>query len=189
MADELVWRTSENPLPSEPWIYTEIAAAKYYARGITQQLGLDLSMTTTELGFKNGHSNERPIGKAIQNMATQMAGAEPTNLPFTIQSTVTNTVSYTFSLPNSTHLIALYSNGIAVDADPGAPATLTIPNFLGYEVTGIDVLYGFRQQLITSEENGDLVIRDLLVKDYPIILRLYEPKYLFLPSIMRGSVD
>jgi hypothetical protein len=39
-------------------------------------------------------------------------------------------------------------------------------------VKGIDVLYGFEQELITSMEDGNIVIRDLLVKDYPIILRL-----------------
>jgi len=85
-------------------------------------------------------------------------------------------------------LIALWNDGVAVDADPGTPATLTIPGYAGYAATGIDVLHGFQQQLLTSEEDGDLIIRDLLVKDYPIILRLYEPKYLFLPSI-QGGVD
>jgi hypothetical protein len=38
-------------------------------------------------------------------------------------------------------------------------------------VTGIDVFNGFEQELITENENGNLVIRNLLVKDYPIILR------------------
>jgi hypothetical protein len=38
----------------------------------------------------------------------------------------------------------------------------------------MDVLYGFEQPLITSSENGNLVIRDLLIKDYPIILRITE---------------
>ena len=37
---------------------------------------------------------------------------------------------------------------------------------------GIDVLYGFEQELIAETENGNLVIGNLLVKDYPIILRL-----------------
>jgi len=37
---------------------------------------------------------------------------------------------------------------------------------------GIDVLNGFEQELITNLEGGSLVIRNLLVKDYPIILHL-----------------
>ena len=39
-------------------------------------------------------------------------------------------------------------------------------------VTGIDLLHGFQQPITSSEEGGDLVIHDLLVKDYPIILRV-----------------
>ena len=98
-------------------------------------------------------------------------------------------MSYTFSLSNGDHLTALWTDGVAVDDDPGIPATLTIPGFTEHTVTGIDVLHDFQQQLITNEEDGNLVIRDLLVKDYPIILRLYEPNYLFLPGIMKGSQD
>ena len=45
----------------------------------------------------------------------------------------------------------------------------------------------FEQELIASEENGNLVIRDLVVKDYPIILRLAQTKYLYLPVLSRES--
>ena len=34
------------------------------------------------------------------------------------------------------------------------------------------MLNSFEQELITETENSNLVIRNLLVKDYPIILRL-----------------
>ena len=40
--------------------------------------------------------------------------------------------------------------------------------------------------MIISEEDGDLVIRDLLVKDYPIILRLSSTEYVFLPIVLKG---
>lgn len=69
-------------------------------------------------------------------------------------------------------LVALWRDGIAVDDDPGIPATVTLPGFAGYTVTGIDVLYGLEQSLVRETEGGDLVIRDLLVKDYPVILRI-----------------
>jgi hypothetical protein len=59
-----------------------------------------------------------------------------------------------------------------MDDDPGIPSTITIPGFVGWNASGIDILNGFEQKLITSDENGNLVIRDLLVKDYPIIIRL-----------------
>jgi hypothetical protein len=54
-------------------------------------------------------------------------------------------------------------------------------------VTGIDVLQGFEQGLIASDEDGNLAIRALLVKDYPIILRLSSTKRVFLPSVLKGQ--
>jgi hypothetical protein len=38
----------------------------------------------------------------------------------------------------------------------------------------MDVLIGFQQDLITEQAGGSLVVRDLLVKDYPIFLRLVD---------------
>jgi hypothetical protein len=81
-------------------------------------------------------------------------------------------MSYSFSLPNGDQLVALWTDGVAVEEDPGVPATLTLPGFSAQKVVGIDVLNGFEQQIITSMEDGNVVIRNLLVKDYPIILRL-----------------
>jgi len=41
-------------------------------------------------------------------------------------------------------------------------------------VVVIDVLNNFEQELITETENGGLVIRNLLVKDYPIIIKFID---------------
>jgi len=42
----------------------------------------------------------------------------------------------------------------------------------GHKVLGIDVLNSFQQELVTSTTDGNLVINNLLVRDYPIILRI-----------------
>jgi hypothetical protein len=42
----------------------------------------------------------------------------------------------------------------------------------GSTVQAYDVVSGVSQQLITSDSGGALVIRDLLVKDYPTFLRI-----------------
>ena len=44
----------------------------------------------------------------------------------------------------------------------------------GHNVLAIDVLNSFQQELVTSTEGGNLVINNLLVKDYPIILYLID---------------
>ena len=55
-----------------------------------------------------------------------MAGAEPVPLSLEIQTTVTNTVSYTFALPNDDWRVALWTDGIAAEYDPGVTTTATI---------------------------------------------------------------
>ena len=54
---------------------------------------------------------------------------------------------------------------MAIDNDIGIASTLTVANSLQLNATGIDVLNGFEQDLIAYNENGDLIIRDILIKD------------------------
>jgi hypothetical protein len=168
IAEEMTWRTPLNPLPDQPWLYSEIVSAKYYARGIMMHLGMDV---TAGLG-DTSHILSLPKMVVIRNLCTIMAGAEPVSLPIEIQSEATKMRSYSFSLPNGDNLIALWTDGVAVDDDPGVKANLTLQGFTGRDVMGIDVLNGFQQPMITSSENGNLTIQNLIVRDYPLILRL-----------------
>jgi hypothetical protein len=167
-AEEMNWRTSINPNPYEPWEYSAIAAAKYYARGIMMNLGMD---------FWTGIGGERydeipPIVEVVQNLSTTMAGTKPESLALTIQSEAKNMATYAFQADNEVRLIALWTDGIAVDDDPGVPATLVTSGFANWNASAIDILHGFEQPLVTSSENGDLIISNLSIKDYPIIIRL-----------------
>jgi hypothetical protein len=110
----------------------------------------------------------------VRNLNTVMAGTTPNSLTVNIESEATNIMSYSFTVPNGDMLFALWTNGAAVDDDPGVSTTLTFPGLSVRKVVGLDVLNGVEQELITETENGDLVIHKLLVKDYPIILRLID---------------
>jgi len=101
-----------------------------------------------------------------------MAGASPITVPVEIESEATNIASYGFSLPNGETLFALWNDDAAVDDDPGVSTTLSFPNISATNVVAIDVLHGYEQEMIVEIENGSLVIRNLLITDYPIILRL-----------------
>lgn len=165
-ADELTWRTSVNPSPSQPRIYSEIAAAKYYARGSLLHLGMDVAVGVMI------DPRLLVIRSTTGNLCTLMVGARPQSGSIEIQSQATNVKSYGFSLPNGDQLIAIWSDGVAVDDDPGIPSTLIIPAISNWYATGTDVLNGIEQKLITSNENNNLIIRGLLIKDYPIVIRL-----------------
>ena len=69
-------------------------------------------------------------------------------------------------------MVGLWTNGIAAEDDPGVEMTVTIPGVSESDVIGIDIMNGLEQELITEMENGNLVINNLLVKDYPIIIKL-----------------
>ena len=169
---ELTWFVTGSPEQvafDQPWEgHTEIQSAKYYARGIVMHLGLDAGVGSSVQRSTRAYS-------ASTNLYTILAGSEPINLGLEIESEATNIVSYGFTHPNGDTLFALWTDGAAVDNDPGVKTTLTFPGVSASRVTGIDVLDGFdgfEQELIVETGSGDLIIRNLLVKDYPIIVRL-----------------
>lgn len=160
---EMHWRTPASPHPSEYDEYSGRAAAKYLARGILMHQGMDFVSGIAE----NITEYKTPV---MQNLATLLAGAEPFEINVEIETQAEKVLSFGFLLPNGDHLLAIWSDGIAVDHETGLLARLTIPATTALEVTGIDILNNFEQRMITSIENGILVIDNLFVKDYPIIL-------------------
>jgi hypothetical protein len=164
-ADELLWRTvTERDWAGGPPV-SPLIAAKYYARAITMHRGLGVNVTI------NTFFLERALSP-IHNLCDTMAGAEPMDIALSLVSEATSIRHYAFSLPNGDRLIALWKNGEAVEDDPGVITNLTLPGISAQEVIGIDVLNGLEQELITDIQDGNLVIRNLLVKDYPVILRV-----------------
>ncbi|MFC1525551.1 T9SS type A sorting domain-containing protein [Candidatus Latescibacterota bacterium] len=148
--------------PYSPWPgHTWQQNGKYTARAVVMHLGLDAGV---------GVYNPSPYLYTILN------GTNPVDLGVEIESEATNIVTYGFTDPNGDRLLALWTDGAAVDDDPGVTSTLTFPGMSASRVTGIDVLAraraGLEQELIVETESGNLVIRDFLVKDYPIILRM-----------------
>jgi hypothetical protein len=134
-------------------------------------------MMNLGMDFWTGIGGERydeipPIVEVVQNLSTTMAGTKPESLALTIQSEAKNMATYAFQADNEVRLIALWTDGIAVDDDPGVPATLVTSGFANWNASAIDILHGFEQPLVTSSENGDLIISNLSIKDYPIIIRL-----------------
>jgi hypothetical protein len=114
--------------------------------------------------------SERSLkGEVTIGMRTQVV-----YMAATIQSEATQLKSFSFSLPDGGELLVIWNDVAAVDFDPGLPSKIVIAGCAGSTACGIDVLHGFGQELIASSENGDLVIRNLLLWDYPIIIRLSE---------------
>ncbi|NLF52718.1 MAG: hypothetical protein GX577_16450 [Leptolinea sp.] len=147
-------------------MHTEFTVPKYLARGTITNLGL---------GLVAGAGTSPHVPRAftvIRNLSTIFSGVEVTQFPVEISTTIINVVSYTFSLPQDTYLLALWNDGVAADEDLGVGATVKIPGFAGYLATGLDPLHSLQQPLITRDEGNALVIENLMLKDYPILIRL-----------------
>lgn len=165
-ADELTWRTPLNADPGQPWTYSETTAAKYYARGMLLSLGMDVAvgiMVDPRL---------KVIRYTTANLCTLMVGASPESLRIEVQSQAPNITNYSFSLPTDEHLIVLWSDRPAADNDPGVASTVIVPGYPSWKAVAVDVLNSLEQELVTSNESGNLIIRDLLIRDYPIAIRL-----------------
>jgi len=178
-ADEILWHTvDEEDWDNGPPVSQQIAA-KYYTRTIAEHRGLGINVTINTF-FQVPHV------APIRHLCNTLAGAEQTDTTLSVASERTNIRHYEFALPYGHKLVALWTNDEAVEDDPGVSATLTIPGSSALRVAGVDVLNGFEQGIEASEEDGNLVIRNLLVKDYPIILRLSPTRHVFLPVGMNG---
>ena len=154
-----------SPHPPGQHEYSEIQSAKYRARHILTHLGLDVTISL------NGPAPYYVTNYAVtRNLCTLMEGTSPDSVSVEIQSEADSIRSYSFSLPGGDKLIALWSDVVAVDDDPGVPATLILPGLSDQRMTGIDVLNGFQQEMITEVDGSDLIIRNFMVKDYPIII-------------------
>ena len=162
ISEEMHWRTFETPHSDEYDGYSKITAAKYLARAIVLHLGMDITAGLAE------SLESQPKQIVIQSLSTLMAGAEQVDLSIGIQSEATNIRSYSFSLSNGDKLIALWTDGVAVDDDPGVRADLILGNSIIDEVVAIDVLNGYQQTLVADGNT----IKDLIVKDYPLIIKI-----------------
>jgi hypothetical protein len=163
-ADEILWRTmTESNWDGGPPVSRRVGA-KYYLRAITMHRGLGTNVTINTFF-------QAPFLSPIHNLCDTLAGAEPTELSVSIEGDVSNVSHYAFALPEGDKLLAVWENDEAVENDSGISTTLIISDLSIKNLIGVDVFHGFKQELNAETDNGQLVIRNLMVKDYPIIIK------------------
>jgi len=171
-ASELWWWFPLHPsLTTLVYPESSIMEVKNMTRGILNQLGLGVSVRAIGTNFE-----PQIVSPAMTKFFTVMAGAAPDSLPVAIEKVpadTTDITQYGFTFQNDSDMVILWRDvePQPLANDPGVPVTLTLAGFAGRPATGVDVLHGFEQRLITSDEDSNLVIRGLFAKDYPIIVR------------------
>jgi hypothetical protein len=170
---ELSWCSADFPTchsTDRPYkiIESDKIAAKYASRGFVIQIGMDIGV-----GWGGIESSDQPwVYPTIQRLNTLMAGANPISYNVKIENEPPDAATYAFELPSSDYMFAYWTNGVAAGDEAGVSVSLIFPGQPAQKAVGMDVLHGFEQELITEVESGNLVIRNLLIKDYPIIIRL-----------------
>jgi len=175
-ADDMLWATVDEPDFNNGPPVAPLISAKYFSRALTEHrgLGVNVSMNTWFIEpdhLQNTNAPDAPLS-VIHNLCDTLAGAEPSAISLLLETeTEANIRHYAFTLPNGDRLVALWTNDEAIENDPGVSTTITFPGSSTQSVIGIDIYNGFEQELVTETVDGGLVIRNLLVKDYPTILR------------------
>jgi hypothetical protein len=181
-ADELVYTSPDQCVPEacnpKDYLYSDTDAAKYYTRAIVLHTGMDVAPGPL-VGC------QRAAATPTKVLATLLAGAKAEPFPFEISTTITNVLSYTFALPGGGRMLAFWDHGWVMDDYPEAETSLRLPGFANYTAYGIDALSSFQQRLVVSKEGEDLLIDHLLLRDYPLLVRLAPPRSLYLPMIAR----
>jgi len=161
-----VWGV-DHPVDQTEWTkHTRTQSAKYHARGVVEHLGMDAGVSSVV------NLNIPQFYHLVANLFTILAGTEPANLNVEIESEAPHMVSYGFTKPDGEILLALWTDSAAVNYDPGVSTTLKLSGLSNYGVSGTDVLKGFQQEIVIEEENDQMVIRNLMVKDYPTIISI-----------------
>jgi len=173
IADELTWLGPDQADPKDPEAvsYSEVRAAKYLARSIVLHRGKDYIAMPGMLGAL-GPSEWSMKVKSLHYLCTVLAGAVATPLKADVVINFSPIAQYGFAFENGDRMLAIWTDGVARDEDSGVPATITFPGLVAGEVLGIDPLYGFEQELAFEIREGSTMVCNLLVKDYPILLRL-----------------
>jgi len=179
IADEICYMSDSTNFtiyyPQSPLYFPEIQAVKYYARSILLHLGFDMKIVVAYIDPKGQIAETKET--LISNLSTVMAGHETIDMPVKIEIYYDGPFAYcTFRNPDGDRMLAVWTDGVAVNEDPGVPATITFPGLKAQSVNGIDVLHGLEHELNFSVEGDSTVVRDILVKDYPSLIRLIEPQ-------------
>jgi hypothetical protein len=166
LASEMGWPTIEDPIPGNLSVSASVST-KYLLRTTVLHRGLDV---VTVIAPSGGDDQD-----AIRNTNVLLAGAKPVALPVHVATKAMHLQQYSFALPDGSHLVALWSDWLPVDQDPGVPATVTLDGLGGSTAQAVDVLNGATEKLNTTASGGALVIEDLLIKDYPVFIRIGAP--------------
>ena len=177
VSEENQWFAEPHPPAASaigrPPIYvktTHIQQAKNMARLMLQHHGLNV-VSIWQGGVQLESGTLGPAYYAYRTLCTIMDGAKPAEVSVVFDGEA-RPEHYAFDLPDDELMVALWLPGDSVDKHPGETTTVTLPNVAAKRVAGVDTLNGCTQDLNFIVEDGKTVVAELVIYDYPLVLRV-----------------
>ena len=186
------------PKKSHPWFapnevdVSEIVKSKCLAKFMLTNAALDLAAFWNEtwqdqFPFWDGTlmrntfsadpvSPQQPQAAyyVMRTLSTVLEGATPAEMPVEFGNTEKKFDSYAFRLADKKWLVAFWLPGEGSDDAPDMKSDVILPQLKCQEAKGIDLLNGTEQDLRVSSEGGKTILSGMLIKDYPVIVKLRE---------------
>lgn len=181
------------PLPSDPLKgmpeLTEISKAKDAARIYVMNAGLgvvtfwcntwiDVPLVDGGL-FRNGFAADpviptqpEPGYYVLRSISTVLDGTRPADLNLEFSNKDQKVEYYGFKLANGGLMLGAWLPGKSEDRCPGINSDVIVHAAKCRKVVGIDTLNGVEQELKFKQDGERLVIPGLVIRDYPLMLRL-----------------
>ncbi|MBN1343476.1 MAG: hypothetical protein JXQ73_12385 [Phycisphaerae bacterium] len=167
---------------------TEMEKAKYVAQVFTRHTGLGLESFFCEMYFPQfgvldlsllrRSFDADPISPlqpqaayyVTRNLATMLDGLEPGEFEYSIDRAPANLEAFALESSDG-RALAIWLGGRAKDHCEGVPVDVRLKVACSKAV-GYDPMNGVRQELSVTQGEGVVVLKGVLVRDWPLIIRL-----------------
>lgn len=171
---------------------SELVKAKYLARIVVTHVGLDITSffcesfqdqnPTWDLTlFRNTFSAD-PLNPqqpqaayyVMRTLSTILDDVTPAQIDAEFSNKEKSFETVGLRSGNGDLLLAIWIPGRADDDSPGIATDVTFPDTQFQQAIGIDILNGGEQVLQLSKNEGKSILKGVLIRDYPIVIKLHD---------------
>ncbi len=189
-ANEYTW-SAPYPAGNRP-VVSELVKAKYVARLTLTHVGLDVASffnrTWQDQGvnldntlFRNTFSADpinplqpQPAYYVLRTLSTILDSVTPAQIDVELSNREKSFETVGLKTENGDFLLAIWIPGRASDDSLDITTDIILPHTQFQQATGIDVLNGSEQVLRSSKSKGKPILKGMLIKDYPIVIKLHD---------------
>jgi len=198
-ANEWMWG-APYPASNRPAV-SELVKAKYVARLVLTHVGLDITsffcntwsdqIPNWDLTlFRNTFSAD-PVNPqqpqaayyVLRTLSTILENVTPTQIDAEFSNREKDFETVGLKSKNGDLLLAVWIPGRASDDSLDITTDIILPHTQFQQATCIDVLNGSEQVLQPSKSEGKSILKGMLIKDYPVVIKLHDVSSSAIPDM------